>query len=64
MSFVMHTTPKNVPVFHTDVFFDVNRLVPEKAPWSYDIDQGRMMMRTTQLSIGHAHLEFDFNQLI
>jgi hypothetical protein len=63
MSFVIHTTPMNVPVFHTDVFFDVKRPVPDKAPWSYDDVEGRMMAHTTHLTIGHAHTEYDFTRL-
>jgi ectoine hydroxylase-related dioxygenase (phytanoyl-CoA dioxygenase family) len=38
-SFVMHTTPVGVPVYHQDVFFNPKKIVPETAPWVY-MDQG------------------------
>lgn len=63
MSFVMHTTPRDVPVFHTDVFFNANRPVPRKAPWCYDVDHGRLMMHTSHLAIGHDHPKYDFSKL-
>jgi ectoine hydroxylase-related dioxygenase (phytanoyl-CoA dioxygenase family) len=63
LSFVVHTTPRNTPVYHTDVFFDVNRRVRKKAPWSYDQFEGRWIMRSNSLTIGHAHQDFDFSQL-
>jgi ectoine hydroxylase-related dioxygenase (phytanoyl-CoA dioxygenase family) len=63
MSFVVHTTPKNVPVFHNDVFFNVEKPVPSEAPWEYDEIEGRFMMRTHSLSIGHAHPDFEFAEL-
>lgn len=34
-SLVMHVTPRGVPVYHQDVFFDPGREVPEVAPWGY-----------------------------
>jgi ectoine hydroxylase-related dioxygenase (phytanoyl-CoA dioxygenase family) len=63
MSFVVHTTPKNIPVFHNDVFFNVEKPVVDEAPWEYDSIGGRFMMRTHNLSIGHANSTFDFAQL-
>jgi hypothetical protein len=63
LSVVVHTTPKNVPVFHTNVFFNVNRPVPDRAPWTYEDVEGRLIKRARSLSIGHAHRDFDFSML-
>jgi len=38
-SFVMHTTPIGVPVYHQDVFFNPRKIYPETAPWVY-MDEG------------------------
>jgi phytanoyl-CoA hydroxylase len=40
-SFVMHTTPVGVPVYHQDAFFAPSRPFPDKAPWSYRDAEGR-----------------------
>lgn len=62
LSFVVHTTPRNVPVFHTDVFFNINRRVSNKARTTYDEVDGRQLMRST-MTVGHSHKDFDFAQL-
>jgi ectoine hydroxylase-related dioxygenase (phytanoyl-CoA dioxygenase family) len=41
LSFVMHTTPVGVPVYHQDVFFAPSRPFPDKAPWTYREAEGR-----------------------
>ena len=63
LSLVIHTTPKGVPVFHNDVFFNVSKAVTDLAPWSYTDIGGRFMMRAHSVSIGHAHDDFDFSKL-
>lgn len=40
-SFVMHTTPVGVPVYHQDAFFAPSRPFPEQAAWSYREVEGR-----------------------
>ena len=42
-SFVMHTTPVGVPVYHEHLFFNPNKEVSEKAPWIYRELNGRMI---------------------
>lgn len=63
LSLVIHTTPKGVPVFRTDVFFDVQRPVSSRAGWSYEEMGGRPFVSPVHFSIGHAHPEFDFTKL-
>ena len=42
-SFVMHTTPVGVPVYHQDAFFAPSRPFSEKAAWSYREMEGRQI---------------------
>jgi ectoine hydroxylase-related dioxygenase (phytanoyl-CoA dioxygenase family) len=42
-SFVMHTTPVGVPVYHQDAFFRPSQALPEQATWSYREVNGRMI---------------------
>lgn len=64
LSFVIHTTPKETPVYHTDVFFDVKRRVSGKASWGYTDIGGRLMMNSDHLSIGHSNDDYDYDQLL
>jgi phytanoyl-CoA hydroxylase len=61
-SFVVHTTPVNVPVYHQDVFFNPQRKVFKKAQWGYQKIGNRHIASTGGLSIGHGH-SFDFSTL-
>lgn len=63
-SFVMHTTPKDVPVFHSNVFFNPEAEVGSIAPWRTEIIEGsnRSRAMTGELSLGHG-IEFDFETL-
>jgi ectoine hydroxylase-related dioxygenase (phytanoyl-CoA dioxygenase family) len=60
-SFIVHTTPSHVPVFHNDVFFDPKRRVRSKSGWRYETVDGRTLT-VGKLSIGHGH-DFDFRRL-
>jgi ectoine hydroxylase-related dioxygenase (phytanoyl-CoA dioxygenase family) len=60
-SFIVHTTPVHVPVFHNDVFFDPNRRVRKESGWKYETFEGRHLTAGT-MSIGHGHA-FDFSRL-
>jgi len=62
-SFVVHTTPKDVAVFKTDVFFNVDRRVPKRWQREYIEVDGRLLSTYPSLSIGHSHDDFDFGQL-
>jgi phytanoyl-CoA hydroxylase len=62
LSMVVHTTPKGVPVFHMDVFFNPSRRVRRDAPWSYAGFEGRSIAETGPMSIGHG-IEYDFTSL-
>ena len=62
LSFVLHTTPKGVPVFHMDVFFDPSRQVQKHARWTYSNFEGRAIAETGPMSIGHG-IEYDFSTL-
>ncbi|MGD0569767.1 MAG: phytanoyl-CoA dioxygenase family protein [Candidatus Sulfotelmatobacter sp.] len=52
-SFVMHTTPVGVPVYHLDVFFHPSKAVSCEAPWSYISQDGRQYADTRDVSFGH-----------
>jgi phytanoyl-CoA hydroxylase len=62
LSFVAHTTPRGVPVFHMDVFFNPSRRVRKYAPWLYSDFEGRAIAETGPMSIGHG-IEYDFSTL-
>ena len=62
MSLVVHTTPKGVPVFHMDVFFNPSRRVKEYAAWPYSDFEGRAIAETGPMSIGHG-IDYDFSTL-
>ena len=54
-SFVMHTTPIGVPVYHQDKFFDPNAYAPIDAPWSYEQVDG--VFRVVHGEVNFAHHE-------
>ena len=62
LSLVVHTTPKGVPVFHMDVFFNPSRRVNKYAGWPYSDFEGRSIAETAPMSIGHG-IEYDFSTL-
>jgi ectoine hydroxylase-related dioxygenase (phytanoyl-CoA dioxygenase family) len=61
LSFVVHTTPDNVPVFHTDVFFNPGKKV-QKFKDAYR-KVGDRNVSYGKLSIGHKD-DFDFGSLV
>jgi phytanoyl-CoA hydroxylase len=63
LSFVMHTTPKGVPVFHMDVFFNPSRQVQKHARWAYSNFEGRAVAETGPMSIFGHGIEYDFSTL-
>lgn len=52
-SFVMHLTPKNVPVAHMHYFFHPEKLLPEKAQWQYMEENGREFVAHNSVSFMH-----------
>jgi phytanoyl-CoA hydroxylase len=64
LSFVVHTTPKHVPVYQHDVFFQPDKAVPKKASWRYSEVGGRSFAETGGISIGHKIPDFDFSSLV
>ena len=54
LSLVMHTTPRGVPVYHQDAFFNPARPFPTTAPWTYKPFQGRLYASHGAVSFGHV----------
>jgi phytanoyl-CoA hydroxylase len=52
-SFVMHTTPVGVPVYHHDVFFHPSKPFSDKAPWGYVKPGDRRYADFRDVSFGH-----------
>jgi ectoine hydroxylase-related dioxygenase (phytanoyl-CoA dioxygenase family) len=64
LSFVVHTTPKHVPVYQHDVFFQPDKPVAKRAAWPYSDYAGRSIAQTGGLSIGHKMPDYDFLSLV
>jgi phytanoyl-CoA hydroxylase len=64
LSFVVHTTPKHVPVYQHDVFFQPDKAVSKKAAWRYSEAGGRFFAATGGISVGHKTPDFDFASLV
>jgi len=62
-SLVVHTIPKDVGVYQSDVFFNVNRKVNKQVRGQYITVDDRLLTEYNSLSIGHSHESFDFSQL-
>ncbi len=54
-SFVMHVTPMNTPVYHQDVFFNPDKIVPSLAAWNYAAGVSRRYVDHNEVNIAHAH---------
>lgn len=52
-SFVMHTTPIGVPVYHQDVFFNPNGNMPMDASWEYRKVNGKYMVDQGAVDFAH-----------
>ena len=52
-SLVCHVTPENVPVFHHDYFFNLDRRMPERPPWQYRYVGDRTVAANGHVSFGH-----------
>jgi len=52
-SFVMHTTPVGVPVYHQDKFFNPNAEAPIDAPWWYEEIEGAHRVKHTEVNFAH-----------
>jgi len=65
LSLVIHTTPRDTPVYHQDVFFHPSKDFPTKAPWRTDPAGGRRYVPRYTMSFGHSdpHPASDFNGL-
>ena len=48
-SFVMHTTPIGVPVYHQNVFFHLSKPVSDAAPWEYATRNGRRYAKFVEI---------------
>jgi phytanoyl-CoA hydroxylase len=53
-SLVMHTTPVTVPVYHQHAFFNPENALPEVAPWGYEEENGRSIVKHDQTDFGHG----------
>jgi phytanoyl-CoA hydroxylase len=62
LSFVIHTTPDYVPVFHTDVFFNPEKRVVKFKKGDYRKVKDRLVS-IGKFSIGHGH-DYDFEKLV
>jgi ectoine hydroxylase-related dioxygenase (phytanoyl-CoA dioxygenase family) len=62
LSFVAHVTPYNTPVFHMNIFFNKQSVVPKNAPWKYHMLNNRYIMNSS-LGINHVS-DFDYTKLI
>ncbi len=62
LSFVMHVTPPNVPVYKQDVFF-TNKDVSDKAYWAYTNVGSRRAIKHGQISFAHVE-NFELEQLL
>jgi hypothetical protein len=61
LSFVMHVTPPDVPVYKQDVFFTYKD-VSDKANWNYDIVNKRKYIKHEQISFAHID-NYNLNEL-
>lgn len=52
-SIVFHTTPKGVPVYHQNVFFNPQREVPYQAGWPYELYGDRYYAKHPVIEVGH-----------
>jgi len=52
-SFVMHVTPRGVPVVHMQYFFHPERPMPERAPWGYFEERGRAFAAHNHVGFMH-----------
>jgi len=64
-SFVFHTAPVGVRVYHQHVFFHPSKPFPEMATWEQDMTEGRAVVHHPQgIAFGHpAHQAFPLDQL-
>lgn len=52
-SFVMHTTPLGVPVYHQEIFFNPSRATPIDADWAYSEINGAHQVVHSGVDFGH-----------
>lgn len=53
-SLVIHVTPKNLPVYHQDIFFNPQRAVPMRASYSYLPFDGRDYVDHGAVNFAHT----------
>src|SRR6185437_11802648 len=65
LSLVIHTTPRDTPVYHHDAFFNPSRDFPTNARWHTDPAGGRRYVPHYTMSFGHddPHPASDFDGL-
>ncbi|BBP97658.1 hypothetical protein BSFA1_27870 [Burkholderia sp. SFA1] len=63
-SFVMHTTPIGVPVYHQDKFFNPSGPAAIDAPWPYEVVDGSHRVMHNEVNFAHqeAFAASDFKQ--
>lgn len=61
MSFVVHTTPYDIPVYGLDVFYNPDKKVALKSGFTYEKINGRDVPLHGTLNVGHK--EFDYSLL-
>lgn len=54
-SFVMHTTPVGVPVYHQDKFFNPQAPAPIDAHWQYEEVDGAYRVMQSEVDFAHKH---------
>jgi phytanoyl-CoA hydroxylase len=54
-SLVMHVTPRGMPVYHQDVFFDSSKDVPLVAPFDYYLHGERSIPASTRVDFAHEY---------
>lgn len=52
-SFVMHVVPRDTAVYHQDVFFDPDKVVPATMSWSYGESRGRRFIEHESIDVEH-----------
>ncbi len=59
LSYVVHTTPKNISVHHMDVFFNEHKKVSKELFWDYTYHNDRLI-KNSSLTINHNN-DFDYS---
>lgn len=55
LSFAMHITPKNTPVYHNQAFFNPDFKMADAFEWNYSKKEGREFIHHESFSFEHVH---------